>query len=1323
MARTVTIEILGDSRGLEASLERAGLVAKGSGDAISDAFNSGSTKAGNALEKLGKKAEGLGIPFAAGLTTAGKHLDEATTKTGKLTTVMGELGKATLIAGGAGLAAVGVEAVKMGIQYESAQAKIKGATGISTKAAKEMTSAFGEVGKFGESSGEQAESAYAQVAGQLQATEGHALGTAEAMKVMSSATTLNTAVQGELASTTASLSAVMQAFHLNASQASGATDVLYNVSTRAEVPISSLTTAMDKLHARLGTLSPSLSDMGSLMVSLAEHGITGSRGIQVVSSAMSTLVGGSEKTTETLKALGVNIFNSQGKFIGMQGVIAQLGPKLAGLSQQQQIFAEKTLFGAGAYQVMGSVLQSGTGAYQKATDAATKSGTAQNAAAQQAKTLHGEFESAKASVETLGGDLGLILIPKLKAAAQTLAEGIQWLTKHKEAAIALGVVIGGPLAAAVTVYATTKAASFVRSTGEMAMGMYKLGAKVVEVVPTILTKMGLIGSTAQTTEAAQAAANEEMAANNVALAESYGMTEGEIKAAGVGIVESADTTAAGVDTAMGATGVGLVLVGLGLAATELATHWKTVMKGLEIMAQESANGIIAALNKTISVVEHLTLGLVHLGKIKELSGAGESALKESPVEKQGRNLIEGKHPGVSIPESATKGFSSDVSRWAPYAEEAAKKSGIPVRVLLADIEQETGGTPVASTGSSPGVGNLTQFLPSTAKEYGVKLGSSAEDLRSQIMGQAEYLKALGGQTNLKAALEGYNSGTPGDPVSEGYANSVLAKAGISGAAGGSSNSALAGLMNETSNAKGTKEAESEAKRAKEKSESKAESEQKKAEDEAKRNLETITKGGEALLKKYEAEIQTSTAPALEKALGVSTGTGFGSHLNRAGNEVVEPGGQILSRAAATGKLGGLEAAVGKSARGSEAGKQFQTEVDALNATHKKGLEELASKLVAAHKQALSTLAHEMVTTEETKQAEGLKLQATQEKDRTALAEHLATNQLNVVKAEEAQQTDALKAATGVMADETSKMADSFSALAQSIEAATQLMADATTSAVAEVKDQTTVEVGVLGERGLYGLNLIAQKEEVQLDQMRATYDQQINAAKTAEDQLKAQEQGVVAAKQQIADETKITAALEDAKAQQHLDAVAVTQAQNVTAAQQALDTITAKGDTEVQTRQLIVTMDSIAKKSTTAEAEAQLKRTESATAFADAQAEGRLGTAKAVAAREENAAQNALSKTEEYWAAQEAGAQRAITLAEGESRVALANAAQNLQAIEGVAAKEEARLEKGVAVEKERSQVQYAGSGLTLIQYGMEYDNADANASAITFALNHEIPA
>src|ERR1035438_422938 len=150
----------------------------------------------------------------------------------------------------------------------------------------------------------------------------------------------------------------MQAFHLSTSQGAGATDVLYNVSTRVHVPIESLATAMDKLHARLGMLAPSLGETAGLIVALGEHGITGSKGLNVVNSGMQKLMGGSSKTTEMLKALGLSMndfYNSQGKFVGMSGVIAQLGPKLAGLTQQQRLFAEQTLFGAGANQVLGSV--------------------------------------------------------------------------------------------------------------------------------------------------------------------------------------------------------------------------------------------------------------------------------------------------------------------------------------------------------------------------------------------------------------------------------------------------------------------------------------------------------------------------------------------------------------------------------------------------------------------------------------------------------------------------------------------------------------------------------------------------------------------------------------------------------------------------------------------------------------------------------------------------------------------------------------------------------------------------------------------------------
>ena len=85
------------------------------------------------------------------------------------------------------------------------------------------------------------------------------------------------------------------------------------------------------------------------------------------------------------------------------------------------------------------------------------------------------------------------------------------------------------------------------------------------------------------------------------------------------------------------------------------------------------------------------------------------------------------------------------------------------------------------------------------------------------------------------------------------------------------------------------------------------------------------------------------------------------------------------------------------------------------------------------------------------------------------------------------------------------------------------MADAANAAVEEVKDQTTVEVGILGERGLYGLNLIAQKEEVQLDEMKAAYDQQIAQAQREEAALTLSSQQMIAADQLVVDQDKTQA--------------------------------------------------------------------------------------------------------------------------------------------------------------------------------------------------------
>lgn len=87
--------------------------------------------------------------------------------------------------------------------------------------------------------------------------------------------------------------------------------------------------------------------------------------------------------------------------------------------------------------------------------------------------------------------------------------------------------------------------------------------------------------------------------------------------------------------------------------------------------------------------------------------------------------------------------------------------------LLDVIEHESGFDPLATehggsvsnTPSESQGGGLTQFIPSTAREYGVKYGGSKKAQKTQIRGEAHYLHDLGygggSPSEVQHALAGY----------------------------------------------------------------------------------------------------------------------------------------------------------------------------------------------------------------------------------------------------------------------------------------------------------------------------------------------------------------------------------------------------------------------------------------------------------------------------------------------------------------------------------------------------------------------------------------
>jgi soluble lytic murein transglycosylase-like protein len=126
-----------------------------------------------------------------------------------------------------------------------------------------------------------------------------------------------------------------------------------------------------------------------------------------------------------------------------------------------------------------------------------------------------------------------------------------------------------------------------------------------------------------------------------------------------------------------------------------------------------------------------------------------------------------------------------VANYQKAAERAARRYGLNPNVFKAMIRQESGFNPNAR--SPVGAQGIAQFMPATAREYGVNLNDNR--VRDDLDGAARYLAAnLRKYGSYHAALSVYNSGRPDaykDPSFAGgqtynYVRSILSSAGWRG---------------------------------------------------------------------------------------------------------------------------------------------------------------------------------------------------------------------------------------------------------------------------------------------------------------------------------------------------------------------------------------------------------------------------------------------------------------------------------------------------------------------------------------------------------------
>lgn len=1055
----------------------------------------------------------------------------------------------------------------------------------------------------------------------------------------------------------------------------------------------------------------------------------------------------------TLSLHGVQAEIADGQLQGAQASVA--------LSKAQMTLRNDTLNLAQSQQAIPDIL-------------AALTERTQGAAAELGKTLPGEITVAKNSIHNLGIEFGEFLLPAINRVLAIGAQVLGFFQRNRDAAIALGVAVGGPLVAAMVTFAVSAAASAIAALG-------KIGIAVAELATTVVTKAAT------------------MTASMVGFGKEVQLTEATTVESMQGAEAATESAAVGIDTAIGSTGIGLAIVGLGVAVTEMLTHWQTTWTTMKTVASDASNWIINnVINPLISgfdrLVNTLTVGIVNLhGQLSNVGGStqyGEvfgknkssinftgtqsqasqinSLTNSLPIAKQTSAVVQ------QIINDVLSGNNSLAQKFAQLvagglsagAAQAAASKSVPIGPtsagsatgastisqvvsflsaqgfnktaiagILGNAQQESSMNP-----NTPG-GGLWQQISNFGQGTGGSLQNQMQTMLPQIEGLKGALNAAGTPAQAAAIFEqGFErAGIPALANREKYATDLYSSISgmpLSPLAGGASISTPGSTIpNLTTGKLGVNTGVSGGAPLTTLTRADAI-----LEDVAKRfqgGLQRAGQGGTGLTQ------QAGTVAAINAALSKGTQEGaLVASLNATQNptlvslaQSIETTWSALTNKLATiidtdtqkgqGELTKLQTAASatsfhslKDAVTGQAATSFKQIVDELKDVHSKSLTGLVNQLETQWKLTMNDYRAVLATLSTTALADKIAQAAAGTQAKTAAAANVGSAAVTVSGLRSTAVVDNLNNASTALKDASALMSDAAAQLVQQIQAQTTAIQDAGNAQVTAINDQTQIQVDTLAERGLYGVDLQAQMAQVNLDQVKATDDAQIAAAQAHLDQVTASTNAAALAAQTNADRVQQTQDAAVARSQAAADTVAISSAVTVAAAQARADSVAFTDAINNAAAQAHVDAVMFGTLQQQQQAAANQRLVQAQSDAATATVDATLQTATNNANMANQNAQNAYNQTQANAQYQEALAQQQLVAAQTYASVQQALAQQQLTTLQTTAAVQQAQLQQTVSTLQEMAQVFFKGATpFNVNLYGISADNPMAYADAVGWEL------
>lgn len=303
---------------------------------------------------------------------------------------------------------------------------------------------------------------------------------------------LAAAGQLDLATAAETAASAMTQFKLSGDQVPRIADALAAGAGKAQGDVTDLAQALGQSGLVASQFGLSLEETVGGLSAFASAGLMGSDSGTSLKTMLLALAKPSGQAAELMDQLGINAYDAQGQFVGLEGLAGQLQGALSGLSEEQRQSALATIFGTDAIRSASVLYEQGADGIAEWTAAVSDAGYAAEVAAIMQDNLAGDLEKLGGAFDTLMIQLGEGQNAPLRELTQGITGVVDAAASNHQGVAALGEGLVGVAGGALALGGAMKAASGITEFRSNLVELEKTAPKTAKALGAAAKGAGLL---------------------------------------------------------------------------------------------------------------------------------------------------------------------------------------------------------------------------------------------------------------------------------------------------------------------------------------------------------------------------------------------------------------------------------------------------------------------------------------------------------------------------------------------------------------------------------------------------------------------------------------------------------------------------------------------------------------------------------------------------------------------------------------------------------------------------------------------------------------